>query len=213
MVVRRDPIKPKPEIWKIDLVQQQTALAADWLAAKSKQSLIDEVRVTILEQPIHSPIEAVFYAWWEAIDRHEAGHGDTLDGLELAPQVSVSLPNDFRCRPDFMVFPADIESWSEASDLGLQYQHIAVELDGHDFHERTKEQVTERNRRDRALQDAGWRVFHFSGSELVRDPERCVREVRVVAEEALWRMLRDMRARRHAQEQHAPPAAKEPDVP
>ena len=54
---------------------------------------------------------------------------------------------------------------------------IAVELDGHDFHEKTKAQVAYRNRRDRDLQSAGWTIFHFSGSELFREPCNCVREV------------------------------------
>lgn len=210
-----DWLAPKPEIWNIDLVQKHAALAGDWLAVKMREALIEEVRVAIQETPIHSPIEAVFYAWWEAVDQLQAGHGDVLDGLRLSPQVSVSLAGGFRCRPDFIVHQADLETWSQAHDLGVQYQDIAIELDGHDFHERTKEQVIERNQRDRALHDAGWRVFHFSGSELVKDPERCVREVWDVAEDALWRMRREMRARRHAHKQHSPEPPqeqrKEPD--
>jgi very-short-patch-repair endonuclease len=39
---------------------------------------------------------------------------------------------------------------------------IAVELDGHAFHERTPAQVSHRDSRDRALQRAGWKVFHLT---------------------------------------------------
>jgi very-short-patch-repair endonuclease len=54
---------------------------------------------------------------------------------------------------------------------------LAVECDGHDFHERTKEQAARDRSRDRALQAAGYTVMRFTGSELYRDPMRCVREV------------------------------------
>lgn len=54
---------------------------------------------------------------------------------------------------------------------------VAVECDGHAFHERTKEQVARDKKRDRFFQQAGWRVLRFSGSEIYRDPFKCVDEV------------------------------------
>lgn len=62
-------------------------------------------------------------------------------------------------------------------DLGVAKPLVAVELDGHEFHERTKAQVASRNTRDADLQMAGWTVFHFSGSEVVRDPLTCAQRV------------------------------------
>lgn len=46
------------------------------------------------------------------------------------------------------------------------YRGIVVECDGHDFHERTKEQVARDKSRDREIQKDGFRVFRFSGSEI-----------------------------------------------
>lgn len=54
---------------------------------------------------------------------------------------------------------------------------LAVECDGHAFHERTKAQAAHDRRRDRELQRAGFEVFRFTGSELHRDPARCGFEV------------------------------------
>ncbi len=54
---------------------------------------------------------------------------------------------------------------------------IVVECDGHDFHEKTKEQAARDKSRDRHLQDIGLRVFRFTGSEVWRDPFRCADEV------------------------------------
>lgn len=53
---------------------------------------------------------------------------------------------------------------------------VAVECDGHDFHERTKEQAERDKRRDRDLQSIGWTIARFTGSEIVRDPVAAARQ-------------------------------------
>lgn len=50
---------------------------------------------------------------------------------------------------------------------------LCVEIDGHDFHERTKEQATRDKSRDRMLGLAGYTVFRFTGSEVFADARRC----------------------------------------
>lgn len=54
---------------------------------------------------------------------------------------------------------------------------LAVELDGHDFHERTKEQAARDKKRDRDISAAGWRTLRFTGSEVYQDPAKCLNEV------------------------------------
>jgi very-short-patch-repair endonuclease len=54
---------------------------------------------------------------------------------------------------------------------------MVVECDGHEFHERTKEQAARDRSRDRRLQAMGYQVFRFTGSELWRNPLKCIREV------------------------------------
>jgi very-short-patch-repair endonuclease len=49
--------------------------------------------------------------------------------------------------------------------------------------------VEYRNRRDRDLLHDGWRVFHFSGGEVVTRPDRCVAEVLRHAYSAWTRLL------------------------
>jgi very-short-patch-repair endonuclease len=56
-------------------------------------------------------------------------------------------------------------------------KRVVVELDGHDFHERTKEQATRDKSRDRALTEAGWSVLRFTGSEVWEDPFKSMAEV------------------------------------
>lgn len=50
----------------------------------------------------------------------------------------------------------------------------AVECDGHDYHERTKEQAQRDKSRDRWLTTNGIATIRFTGSEIWRDPASCV---------------------------------------
>ncbi|MDB5612127.1 MAG: hypothetical protein JWP25_9027 [Bradyrhizobium sp.] len=88
-------------------------------------------------------------------------HFITDDDLILEPQAQIG-----RFRVDFFIsVPANMS------------RRLVVECDGHDFHERTKEQAARDRSRDRALQMAGYEIFRFTGSELHRDPKACAMEV------------------------------------
>jgi very-short-patch-repair endonuclease len=80
--------------------------------------------------------------------------------IVLVPQYSWN-----KYRIDFALF-------SEKVDLP-----IFVECDGHDFHERTKEQAARDRSKDRAIQSAGYTVLRFTGSEIYRAPERCALQI------------------------------------
>lgn len=68
--------------------------------------------------------------------------------------------------------------------VGFNGAAIIVECDGHNFHERTKEQAARDRQRDRDLQAAGFIVLRFTGSELWADPMKCGREAITVLLEA-----------------------------
>lgn len=132
------------------------------------------------ETPTGSPIEAGFEIWWhavEAIENFDFNYFNFRLRLERQPQIVIGEHTyrlDFRVIPE----PEDPHIGAATARLDVPLPKIAIELDGHDFHEKTKEQVTYRNQRDRDLQRDGWQIFHFSGSEFVRHPQRCVEEVR-----------------------------------
>jgi len=54
---------------------------------------------------------------------------------------------------------------------------VVVECDGHDFHEKTKEQAARDKKRDRDMQLDGWKVLRFTGSEIWRGAEGCAKDV------------------------------------
>jgi hypothetical protein len=60
-----------------------------------------------------------------------------------------------------------------------------VECDGHDFHERSKEQARRDKARDRALQATGYTVLRFTGSEIYADPAGVAAEIVQRADAAL----------------------------
>lgn len=54
---------------------------------------------------------------------------------------------------------------------------VVIECDGHEFHERTKEQAQRDRSRDRTLQAMGYLVLRFTGSEIWRDPWGCAEQI------------------------------------
>ena len=54
---------------------------------------------------------------------------------------------------------------------------IDVECDGHEFHERTKEQAARDRSRDRELTLNGWTVLRFTGSEVHKSAAMCAEQV------------------------------------
>lgn len=132
-----------------------------------------------LQGRCESPIEAVLLFWWVSYQHLIDSTGATDDGpyaWSLLPQQEVVV-NGAVYRLDFEIVPRSSERAERLRASGFDLPRMAAELDGHEFHERTKEQVAYRNARDRALQNAGWRVLHFSGSEIARDPIDCLHEL------------------------------------
>lgn len=62
-------------------------------------------------------------------------------------------------------------------DVSPRWRQLVVECDGHDFHEKTREQVARDKARDRFIVSSGYDVFRFSGSEIWRDPLSCIDQV------------------------------------
>lgn len=58
-----------------------------------------------------------------------------------------------------------------------KWRRLIVECDGHDFHERTKEQARRDRSRDRLALMDGYACFRFTGSEIWQDPWGCATEV------------------------------------
>ncbi len=82
-------------------------------------------------------------------------------------------------RVDFLV---SVWGCPEDSEDDFKWRHLIVECDGHEYHERTKEQAARDRSRDRRAVLADAVVFRFTGSEIWRDPWGCAGQIREWAE-------------------------------
>jgi very-short-patch-repair endonuclease len=101
-----------------------------------------------------------------------------LDGLPvlIRPGRKLKWPEAIEMAPRLIVAP---QHWIGKARVDVAVcwtgsaKKVVVECDGHDFHERTKEQVSTDNERDRAVQARGWLVSRFTGSDIFNHPFAC----------------------------------------
>ena len=109
-----------------------------------------------------SPIESL-------VALHLAAHAAINQALRVEGQAEIDA-----YRVDFLV------QCKASSRAG-----IVIECDGHDFHERTKEQAARDRSKDRRLQTLGYLVLRFTGSEIVSSQALVTREINKSIEELL----------------------------
>jgi very-short-patch-repair endonuclease len=111
--------------------------------------------------PTHGITEISARTKMAGFETHPRGHQRILGCV--FPQVVIDP-----YRVDFLVL----------HECGLKgIGGIVVECDGHAFHERTKEQAARDKSRDRDLQERGYRVFRFTGSEIFANMYDCAHSV------------------------------------
>lgn len=94
--------------------------------------------------------------------------------FEITPQQTFMGASGKVYRADFFInaFISEVEGRH-----GLLSLPVAVECDGHDFHEKTKAQAMRDKKRDRDFIAAGVPVLHFTGHEVWKNPGKCVEEI------------------------------------
>lgn len=88
-------------------------------------------------------------------------HGEASIAIELQRQIE-------SFRVDFLVSMV-----REENDRSQEPIQLVIECDGHDFHEKTKEQARKDKSRDRELKMLGYEVFRFAGSEIWASASQC----------------------------------------
>ena len=94
------------------------------------------------------------------------------EGTLVTTQLPLTIAGK-RYRVDF--------AFASLPSLDAKQRPLAVELDGHDFHERTKEQASADRERDRALLARGIPTIRFTGSDVYRDPKGVLAEIVALA--------------------------------
>jgi very-short-patch-repair endonuclease len=127
-----------------------------------------------LAEICESPIEVAFavaftLTGWQEQGRVAFGADDAWENAVHGPDVRFIL----RAQKQIDTYRADFVAYA----FGNRLSSVIVECDGHDFHERTKEQAERDRSRDRALQGMGFPVFRFTGSEIYRNAFACAGDV------------------------------------
>lgn len=98
--------------------------------------------------------------------------------------ITVGRRSELVSRPVYFIEPqVEIGSYRVDFLVGLNHlgndlrQCIVVECDGHEWHEKTKEQAARDKARDRYLSAHVGRIVRFTGSEIFKDCVGCAQEV------------------------------------
>lgn len=119
--------------------------------------------------PIEEQFQAAMLRHWICGDAAEISEGGTLKAI-----------SEEHCIAFVMIPQSPVGPYR--ADFGLmlirgsEQKMLAVELDGHDFHEKTKKQAAHDKKRDRYFAADGLTVVRFTGSEVHRDADACADE-------------------------------------
>lgn len=142
-------------------------LIESWLTCQQKKTL---EMFDLCESPIEE------FLLFEMIKQKEEIETDKRDFLVsgencsiiIEPQSSISIGSD-SYRLDFEVI---------LNDQKVDIIHkFAIECDGYEFHEKTKEQASYDRKRERRLMSDGYHVIRFTGSEIYQSPTKCATDV------------------------------------
>lgn len=113
---------------------------------------------------IESPIEQIFYATYYAINMLAGNINSPIN--KLIPQYKID-----NYRVDFL--------YTSSKNIKHSPERcIAIELDGHEFHDTTESQRQYEKERDRYLTKKGYKIFHYTGKEVV---EKCTEIINEIA--------------------------------
>ncbi len=133
-------------------------------------SLVEEV------QPhIKSPIEAMLGAALLLGFNLPSGFNTLTPFLRLKPNGSEDMAATLFLTPQFKWKKYTVDFALYAADVPAL--PIFIECDGHDFHERTKEQAEHDRSRDRMMQEYAIPILRFTGREIHRSPQKCASSV------------------------------------
>lgn len=138
--------------------------------------------------------DKVQYVLWQAGEKHKDKIMSYLERCEspIEQMLFVTIAHSTRDiarkfginhKVEFSILPQE-NADPYRIDIGLSIFidgeiiiRIAVECDGHDYHEKTKEQAARDKARDRELTKQGYIVVRFTGSEIYKDPWKCADQV------------------------------------
>lgn len=160
----------------VDNVWEFLDRASGMYARMQEEGFRQESHSECLEDGMESPIEDLFWIAIKTLCAAEYedfnptpelvdGEGVYPPGMYVLPQRKIG-----NYRVDFLVERKPHMRTQKCAP-------VVVELDGHEFHDKDKKQRAYEKARDRFLTKQGYRVMHYTGSEVVADPFKIAHEV------------------------------------
>lgn len=142
-----------------------------------RRAIVDSrPRREILEDYADTP------GWFDLI-HHSRGFLMPVHNVEDQPESLLYGDADPYEPQPWAVLHSDIKTLTYRADflIHIQTSHspewLVIECDGHEFHERTKQQAAYDRQRDREMLSMGVFVIRFTGSEIHNYPSKCGQEV------------------------------------
>jgi len=123
-----------------------------------------------------SPIEQILYCALETIRRvndiEEYDFHMYVGEIPLCKGLNIESQKKFnKYRVDFLI------SYYRIRELKQEIKKVIIECDSQKFHERTEKERRYEKQRDRYLQLEGYKIFHYTGSEIMKNPLEIAREI------------------------------------
>lgn len=160
------------------------------IAVRHAASAADRFEVNVYDCGTQSPIQKVMAAALLFIMKRDY---ELIGGLHIT-QLSYCFKGmknelaydnyDFKTRHNEIIIHPEFPIGKYRADFFVDFAEPicggrvfgAIECDGHDYHERTKEQAAHDKARDRYFQGLGLIVLRYTGSEIWRDAIKCASE-------------------------------------
>ena len=130
------------------------------------------------ESPVEAILLAALCARWEG--RVSVSRRGLVAQLGDDAGLRIVVDPQHVIQTQTATYRADLFAFVTRSQLKpnpMRWGVTVIEVDGHEFHERTKEQAACDRRRDRDLVGEGMRVVRFTGSEVFGAPGACAKEI------------------------------------
>jgi very-short-patch-repair endonuclease len=150
----------------------------EWVIQMRKATSLDGLRRREIQELVKKKIRAEFVA--------QIARFYELFAISQSPLESAFLVGLFASHNAWpeLLNPKFLETQYEIGTYRLDFalfpknnSKIAIELDGHTYHERTEDQAVHDRARDRFLQENGWSTLRFHRKEIEENLDRCIDQV------------------------------------
>lgn len=138
---------------------------------------IDDISIQVSERNIKSPIEQLlFFGLKFIINTQSIDIAEPMLCYKTNENYLRGIDIDFQYKIgkyfiDFIITKYSFINYKQEKEI------ILIECDSQEWHERTEEQRRYEKERDRYIQKQGYKIFHYTGKEIIQNPIKIAKEI------------------------------------